>query len=64
MFKSSRRTAVLAALVTLALSIAGCFDQEPAQRKAFIEFLQNRIINKPGLHIPMAKNLQSFGEAE
>ena len=63
MFKSSRRTAVLAALVTLALGLAGCFGQEPAQRKAFIEFLQNRIINKPGLHIPIMsdQDVANFG---
>ena len=63
MFKLSRRTAVLAALVTLALGLAGCFGQEPAQRKAFIEFLQNRIINKPGLHIPIMsdQDVANFG---
>jgi hypothetical protein len=41
----------LAGLVVLAVVLPGC-DDEPAQRKAFIEFLQTRIINKPGLHVP------------
>ena len=33
-------------------SLTGCGDDEPMQRKAFIEFLQTRIVNKPGLHVP------------
>jgi Protein of unknown function (DUF3053) len=63
MFKSPRRIAVLAALFTFALGLAGCFGQEPAQRKAFIEFLQKRIINKPGLHIPIMsdQDIANFG---
>ena len=40
-----------AAVALLALLLAGCND-EPAERKAFIEFLQARIIDKPGLHVP------------
>ena len=30
-----------------------CCGKDDAQRAAFITFLQNRIINKPGLHIPI-----------
>jgi hypothetical protein len=37
--------ALLAALVA-------CGGGEPAQRKAFIEFLQTRIVDKPGIHVP------------
>ena len=48
-----KRTALAAALVGGALLLAGCFGNEPAQRVAFIEFLQKRIIDKPGLHIPI-----------
>jgi hypothetical protein len=40
-----------AAVVVLAVFVTGCND-EPAQRKAFIDFLQTRIIDKPGLHVP------------
>jgi hypothetical protein len=40
-----------ASLALLAIVVTGC-DDEPAQRKAFIAFLQNRIIDKPGLHVP------------
>ena len=42
----------LAALMLVAIFVAGC-DDEPAQRKAFIEFLQTRIIDKPGFHVPI-----------
>lgn len=59
---TSKRAAVVAALVSFAL-LAGCFDNEPAQRKAFIEFLQTRIIDKPGLHIPIMsdQDVANFG---
>jgi hypothetical protein len=52
-----------AALLLLALCVAGC-DDEPAQRKAFIEFLQTRIIDKPGLHVPhlTVDEATSFGD--
>ncbi|MFZ2007166.1 MAG: DUF3053 family protein [Stellaceae bacterium] len=46
-----RRPSALIAIVLLTAFVAGCND-EPAQRKAFIEFLQTRIIDKPGLHVP------------
>lgn len=60
---TSKRAAVVAALVGFALLLAGCFGQEPAQRKAFIEFLQTRIIDKPGLHIPIMsdQDVANFG---
>jgi hypothetical protein len=58
-----RRTAVLAALIAIAVGVAGCFGQEPAQRQAFIAFLQKRIIDKPGLHIPIMsdQDVANFG---
>ena len=56
MIKSSRRAIFLFALVGFALSLAGC-GEEAAQRKAFIQFLQTRIIDKPGLH---SINVASF----
>jgi hypothetical protein len=47
------RTAVaVAALFILAFNLAACGDNEAAERKAFIEFLQTRIIDKPGVHVP------------
>jgi len=49
----NRRLFALAGVVIIALSTAGCFEREADQRKAFIAFLQTRIIDKPGLHIPI-----------
>jgi len=49
----NRRLLALAVIVIVALPLAGCFDNEPQQRRAFIAFLQKRIIDKPGLHIPI-----------
>jgi Protein of unknown function (DUF3053) len=52
----------VAALILVVALVAGC-DDEPAQRKAFIEFLQTRITDKPGLHVPhlTADEAKSFG---
>lgn len=51
--KPGPRLFALAAVFFLALATAGCLDNEPQQRRAFIAFLQTRIIDKPGLHIPI-----------
>jgi len=61
--RQTRRLLSLTGLVLLVLLTAGC-DDEPAQRKAFIEFLQTRIIDKPGLHVPhlTADQEKSFGD--
>ncbi|GLS44492.1 DUF3053 family protein [Methylobacterium brachythecii] len=34
-------------------ALAACGDPEPEQRKAFLSFLQTRIIDKPGIHVPI-----------
>jgi hypothetical protein len=62
MFTNWRPAAALFALVLVAAGLAGCRD-EPAERKAFMEFLQARIIAKPGLHIPImsAEDVKKFG---
>jgi Protein of unknown function (DUF3053) len=52
MIKSLRLAAIVVALAVLAPGLAGC-GEDASQRAAFITFLQNRIINKPGLHIPI-----------
>ncbi len=36
----------------LCLVLGGCGSKEPAQRTAFIAFLQTRILDKPGLGVP------------
>jgi hypothetical protein len=60
--RSWRRWGSAAAFAFLAICLAGC-DDEPAERKAFIEFLQTRIIDKPGLHVPhlTPEETKSFG---
>lgn len=52
----TRRIFTLAGLAVAGLMLAGCFDKEPEQRKAFIEFLQKRVIDRPGLKIPIVKD--------
>jgi hypothetical protein len=58
-----RRPFALVAIVLLTAFVTGCND-EPAQRKAFITFLQTRIIDKPGLHVPhlTQEEAASFGD--
>lgn len=48
----NRRWAAFAALLLLAVGLAACGDKEPEQRKAFISFLQTRVIDKRGVHVP------------
>ncbi len=57
----SRFIAGLALAFTVALS--ACGDPEADQRKAFAEFLQTRIIDKPGIHVPQLtpENRTAFG---
>ncbi|HTQ33138.1 MAG TPA: DUF3053 family protein [Stellaceae bacterium] len=52
-----------AALALTVLLLAGC-NNEPAERKAFITFLQTRIIDKSGLHVPhlTPEETKSFGD--
>lgn len=44
-------------------SVVACGDDEATQRKAFIEFLQVRILDKPGIHVPKltADEIAQFG---
>lgn len=37
----------------LALPLSACGPSEPRQRQAFIDFLKARILNKPGIHLPV-----------
>lgn len=52
----TRRIVTFAGIAVVGLMLAGCFDKEPEQRKAFIEFLQKRVIDRPGLKIPIVKD--------
>jgi hypothetical protein len=62
-FRPSRRAFALAGALVLALATGGCIDSEPQQRRAFITFLKTRVIDKPGLHIPIMsdKDVTDFG---
>ena len=56
------RSTFVAAVLVVAFGIAAC-DGEPSQRKAFIEFLRTRIVEKPGVHVPKpnAEQTAAFG---
>lgn len=47
-----RANLALAWIVVAILFLAGCGGNEGQQRKAFTEFLQTRILDKPGIHVP------------
>jgi hypothetical protein len=50
------RVWLLIALIILPFGLNGCEDKqakEAAQRKAFVEFLQTRILDKPGARLPI-----------
>ena len=49
--------------LVLALALTACGDPEAGQRKAFSDFLQTRIIDKPGIHVPQLtpENRTAFG---
>jgi hypothetical protein len=53
----------LLAFVIVAVTVTACFDGEPEQRKAFINFLQTRVIDRPGVRIPnpSADEIKSIG---
>ena len=53
-----------AALFGMLALVSACGDDEPAQRRAFIAFLQTRILDKPGLRVPVpsADEAKSWGD--
>ncbi|MBV8767189.1 MAG: DUF3053 family protein [Hyphomicrobiales bacterium] len=57
----TRRFLVMALMAGLGL--AACGDDEASQRKALIEFLRSRIVDKTGLHVPKPSEdeMKSFG---
>lgn len=65
MIAFTRRAAGFAALAlfTAAFVLAACGDNEPEQRKAFMAFLQTRIVDRAGAHVPVpnGEDIKSFG---
>lgn len=54
----------LVLIAALPLVLAACGDKEPEQRAAFTEFLQTRIVDKPGVRVPKLtdEEKKSFGD--
>jgi len=48
----SRRKFLCALAGAVSLAFAGCGNSEEQQAKAFADFLDHRILEKPGLHVP------------
>jgi len=61
--KSFFRPGLLLA-IAFPLVLAGCGDKEPEQRAAFTQFLQTRIVDKPGVRVPTLTDdeKKSFGD--
>lgn len=59
-----QRLGALSLLVAFSFALAGCGNKEAEQRKAFISFLQTRVLDKPGLRVPTptAEEKTSFGD--
>jgi hypothetical protein len=53
-----------AAVLLVVIGLIACGDSEATQRRAFIQFLQTRIIAKPGIHVPKltAEETVALGE--
>lgn len=51
-------------VAALPLMLAACGDKEPEQRAAFTQFLQTRIVDKPGVRVPKLteEEKKSFGD--
>ncbi|HEX7867647.1 MAG TPA: DUF3053 domain-containing protein [Variovorax sp.] len=59
-----RRLGAMSLLLAFSLALVACGNKEAEQRKAFISFLQTRVLDKPGLHVPVpnAEEKASFGD--
>ena len=51
-------------LLAFSFALVACGNKEAEQRKAFISFLQTRVLDKPGLRVPVptAEEKASFGD--
>ncbi|MGJ7525872.1 DUF3053 domain-containing protein [Variovorax sp. GB1P17] len=59
-----QRLGALSLLVAFSLALVACGNKEAEQRTAFIAFLQTRVLDKPGLHVPTPtpEEKTSFGD--
>lgn len=59
-----QRMGALSLLLVFSFMLAACGNKEAEQRAAFIEFLQTRVLDKPGLRVPTPSEEQkaSFGD--
>ena len=59
-----QRMGALSLVLAFGLVLAACGNKEAEQRTAFIEFLQTRVLDKPGLRVPSPSEEQkaSFGD--
>ena len=59
-----QRMGALSLLLAFSFMLAACGNKEAEQRAAFIEFLQTRVLDKPGLRVPAPSEEQkaSFGD--
>jgi len=48
----SARKSTLFAIAAAVLLLAGCGRSDAEQRQAFIAFMQTRVLDKPGIHVP------------
>lgn len=62
--KKMLRLGVFGVCLGLSFMLAACGNKEAEQRAAFIEFLQTRVLDKPGLRVPTPTEEQkkSFGD--
>lgn len=53
-----------ACLLAVSLALAACGSKEPEQRAAFIQFLQTRVLDRPGVRVPKPTDEQKkpFGD--
>lgn len=53
-----------ACVLAIGLALAGCGSKEPEQRAAFIQFLQTRVLDRPGVRVPKPTDEQKkpFGD--
>ena len=59
-----KRWGALSLLVAFSFALVACGNKEADQRKAFTTFLQTRVLDKPGLRVPVPspEEKASFGD--